>query len=388
MGKISTYSLNNGNENSDKYYKDISKFADKIIVEMENHIGVEVAYFKGFIKENNIEALRSDLEYSLELLIIGILWRTYINKAIRLRKIPQSVMIKLTKLRGNHNIKKPVDFTRGVLGTLFLDKEKNIKVKINLENFIKLLDWLEATGEFKHEVKRLRLWEKYFYNKSEKNIREILEKVLVLEENFELESNRYLQEYTKHLEKFHREVYKEYKWKEDYIFCGRKRVEYHMNMVGAEILNRAYREDYLKTQKRLVLLPACMRLNPKICKAVKTSMGYACARCSEGCKINKYSKLGERENFKVYIIHHQSEALKKKDIKEGTIGIIGVTCVLNLIEGGLNAKELGFVPQCVLLDYCGCKEHWNKDGFVTDINEKKFLEIEGYKKWFYDNIKC
>ncbi|WP_278244952.1 hypothetical protein [[Clostridium] dakarense] len=51
--------------------------------------------------------------------------------------------------------------------------------------------------------------------------------------------------------------------------------------------------------------------------------------------------------------------------------------MLNLISGGLKAKSLGYIPQCVVLDYCGCKSHWHTDGITTDINIKRLLYTIG-----------
>ncbi|WLD29947.1 MULTISPECIES: DUF116 domain-containing protein [unclassified Clostridioides] len=61
------------------------------------------------------------------------------------------------------------------------------------------------------------------------------------------------------------------------------------------------------------------------------------------------------------------------------VGIIGVACVLNLISGGWKVKNFGFVPQCVVLDYCGCKNHWHEKGIVTDINVDRLLYTIGIK---------
>ena len=68
----------------------------------------------------------------------------------------------------------------------------------------------------------------------------------------------------------------------------------------------------------------------------------------------------------------------KNKIKDGHIGIIGVACVLNLISGGLKAKN--FVPQCVFLDYCGCKDHWHDKGIITDINMSYLLYSLGIEE--------
>lgn len=96
--------------------------------------------------------------------------------------------------------------------------------------------------------------------------------------------------------------------------------------------------------------------------------------------MNKYDKLGKEYNFQVYIIPHESNITTNTNFKYGDIGIIGVVCVTNLISGGFKAKSLGFVPQCVFLDYCGCRAHWHESGIITEINEDKLLSTLGINK--------
>lgn len=59
------------------------------------------------------------------------------------------------------------------------------------------------------------------------------------------------------------------------------------------------------------------------------------------------------------------------------MGIIGVACILNLLSGGWKAKKLGYLPQCVLLYYCGCNGHWDGEGIVTGLNENKLQATLG-----------
>jgi hypothetical protein len=49
-------------------------------------------------------------------------------------------------------------------------------------------------------------------------------------------------------------------------------------------------------------------------------------------------------------------------------GIVGVACVLNLLSGGLKARRLGIPAQCILLDSCGCGNHWDIEGIPTVLN--------------------
>ncbi|WP_027624481.1 DUF116 domain-containing protein [Clostridium lundense] len=380
MKEIITYTLCNKDKNSNRYYEEVSIFTDEVISKIYNEANDWISDFKKFIVKNNIEKLRSNVEYLLELLMLGVLWTCYINKAILLKNTPKNILIKLADLREKENMKKLSDFFRGVLETLFLDKNSSHKVDYTLDNVKKLIQWLSATGEFKQEIKRLERWERFLSNKSEDEIKNFLLLIINLGEWFEIRSEEVLGIYTKNVNEFHNSTHKKHKWKEDYIYCGRKRVEYHLNMVGADILNRVYREEFLKTKEKRLLLPACMRLNFHNCKAYRTENGYVCKNCTKSCKINEYTKLGEKYNFQTYIIPHESSAFTKKKIKEDYIGIIGVACALNLISGGWKAKELRFIPQCVLLDYCGCRNHWHEKGIVTDINSDRLLYIIGIEK--------
>ena len=369
------YSLCNGREDSNKYYEHIASYGDKVIFHMNKDTHHIVKDFMDSVEKDHIESLRGELEYSLEVLILGVLWRCYITRAVALHPWEGVVLTMLSKLRKRHRLKKPVDSLRGILGTLYLSKEKESNIKGSFQNTAKLIDWLEATGEFTYEVKRLKNWLKFLSYRSEEQVSCIISKALELAKWFEYSSEAAIGRYTQGVEAFRQKVEKEYRWREDFIFCGRKRLEYHLNMAGAEILNRAYRQDFFNTKKKLLLLPSCMRIYQDKCRAFQGDIGYQCGGCNSQCPINGYTKLGQELGFQVYIIYHQSEAFKNADIKEGSIGIIGVTCALNLIAGGFNAKDLGFVPQCVLLDYCGCRDHWASEGIVTCINREQFLKV-------------
>ncbi len=117
-----------------------------------------------------------------------------------------------------------------------------------------------------------------------------------------------------------------------------------------------------------------MRAKSEACKANKTQEGFKCTGCTHDCIVNHITSLGQQYGFKVLIIPHASTAFSKLSVEKGEVGIVGIACVLNLISGGYKAKSLGFEPQCVLLDYCGCKKHWHEKGLQTRIY------LEGLRK--------
>ena len=380
MEKI-TYFLCESNESSTEFYKKNLNFSKKVLNKLEDNFPNDINDYMNYINKNNMEQLRSKSEYLLEILMIGVLWKEHVNKAISLSKIPRNILIKLSTLREKESIKKIVDINRGLLEYLFLNRRSNDKVKISLENYKKLVNYLKACGDYKEEAKRLEVWISYFFSLNKNKVEKILTSYLEFAKYFEDISQEVLGIYTKNVNLFLKNIDKKYKYREDFLFCSRKEVEYHLNMVGAQIMNEAYRKEFLKTKEKRLLLPSCMRIkDEKNCKAIKTEEGYICNSCSKNCNVNKYDKLGKKYNFQVYIIPHESSISVKNKIKDGHIGIIGVACVLNLISGGLKAKNLGFVPQCVFLDYCGCKDHWHDKGIITDINMSYLLYSLGIEE--------
>ena len=380
MGKI-TYFLCESNESSTEFYKKNLNFSKKVLNKLEDNFSNDINDYMNYINKNNMEQLRSKSEYLLEILMIGVFWKEHVNKAISLSKIPRNILIKLSTLREKESIKKIVDINRGLLEYLFLNRRSNDKVKISLENYKKLVNYLKACGDYKEEAKRLEVWISYFFSLNKNKVEKILTSYLEFAKYFEDISQEVLGIYTKNVNLFLKNIDKKYKYREDFLFCSRKEVEYHLNMVGAQIMNEAYRKEFLKTKEKRLLLPSCMRIkDEKNCKAIKTEEGYICNSCSKNCNVNKYDKLGKKYNFQVYIIPHESSISVKNKIKDGHIGIIGVACVLNLISGGLKAKNLGFVPQCVFLDYCGCKDHWHDKGIITDINMSYLLYSLGIEE--------
>jgi hypothetical protein len=82
--------------------------------------------------------------------------------------------------------------------------------------------------------------------------------------------------------------------------------------------------------------------------------------------------------FNVLMVAHGSSisALKNNDISlDQNTGVVGVSCLLNLISGGWLLEGMGIPAQCVLLDYCGCKAHWHDEGIPTSLNVEKLKQI-------------
>jgi uncharacterized protein len=388
MVKTITYSLINDADTSDYYYNDISCLTNNIFLKAESDLFPVINSYTLFLEYKILEVLRTKEEYVFDLLNAGTIMRIYHREAANLTYPEYFILSNLYKLRRKSKKLKPyIDWFRGIMGTYSLRKKDSDENEINfisLKTFTKVIRWMEATGEFREEVKRLKLFRKFLKSIPKERAIEYLRNIIQFSGWFEFEAGTVLKQYTFNIENYLREDYNEHLWKEDVIFCGRKEVEYHLSMVGAELMNRAFKENFKLTNKKAVLLPACMKLLPEgKCKAKKISLDYICTGCSPECKINKYTSIGKENGFEVHIIPHSSDFTKwlKHFAVGNDIGVVGVACPLNLTTGGLELKSLNVPAQCILIDYCGCKTHWDKEGIPTDINLDELIRtINGVEK--------
>jgi hypothetical protein len=388
MEEIITYSLKNGQKRSDQYYREIAAFSDEVLAEIKTQAADIVTDFQHFIEQNECETRHSFAEYAFELLILGVLCGVHGGTALKLADIPQRILSSLGKLRKRYPALKPmIDFWRGVLGTLFLTPQNEsggLPDDLTLQNLDRLLDWMTASGDFAEEVKRLRPWQEFMEGQKPPKLAATLKTATSLAAWFEHRSLEVLGRYTPNVDAFLAEKHPDYRWREDVIFCGRQRVEYHLYMVGSEILNRAFREAFLQTKRRVVLLPPCMKAKLEAgCLAQETPLGERCAACTPGCRVHQATKLGEKYGFDVFIMPHELSVFSNGGIspsKGEGVGIVGVSCPLTNMTGGWETKDMGVPAQGLLLDYCGCPWHWHEQGIATDINLHKLLEIMGIEE--------
>jgi len=380
MKNIITYSLRETSYSSDSFYNDLTAFTENILFEASKSLERHSNNYYEYVKTSQHETIRSKDEYLLELIMIGIFWNNYIHKASKTRRLPKIFLKQLYSLRRKSETLKPIiDYFRGYLAYELLIKQKDNTVQTyNLDACINLLEWLGATGEFNEEVIRLNKWIDFFKDKNKDEIEDILKLTILFSVYFYETGKQYFGKYTHNVTRFLNDSVKKYIHREDYFFISRTENEYFLNMFGAEIMNRQLKKEFDKSSKKAILLPTCMRKQPKNgCQAKSDGKELVCRQCNIDCNIGKVAKALELQNITPYLIPHSSDfskfLIKWKDNRE--TGLIGVACVLNLLTGGYEMKRLNIASQCIFLDYCGCQKHWDKNGIPTDLNICKLKQI-------------
>jgi hypothetical protein len=383
MPEIITYSLRNSEKRSDQYYEDIANFTDDLLCEIRTIYENKITDYMRFVQQNQIESLRSFEEYAFEYLMLGVYWWVNGRVASQLRGIPRSFLEKLGRWRKQSDFFKPgIDTLRGILGTRYLiSKNHHLKelATFTMEDFAQLLGWMAATGELNEEVKRLQPWQLYLGDLATQYSAAILRKSIELAIWFDTEAQKFLGVYTPNVDHFLNQIHPQYRWREDVFFCGRQSVEYHLNMVGTEILNRSFREDFNQTDRKVVILPPCMKAKlDSGCEAIETPLGERCMACTPGCRVHQLTKLGDKNGFTVLVMPHDLNVFSDDGheiSRESATGVVGVSCPLTNVLGGWEMKDMGVPAQGILLDYCGCPWHWHDEGIPTDINFQQLLAL-------------
>jgi hypothetical protein len=384
MTKIITYSLKNAHKNSEQFYRNLGEFTDQVLSEAEAQLAHILDVFLIWVEAHQEEELRSRPEYIFDLLVLGVLWEEHGQKVAGSSGRFQHTLARLVTLRKKVPLlKSGIDALRGLLGGLSIHStvSSGRSAFLSEVNLDRLLDWLAASGDFKEEVRRLRLWGRFFAGQGDAG--EFLQQVTAFASWFEAASLDALGAYTPNVEAYLAHNHPAHRWQEDFIFTGRGRVEYHLYMIGMEIMNRSFRAQFLAAEQKIIFVPPCMAApQDGSCQAKDTPYGAVCAHCTPSCQVNQITKYGEKFGIQVFMIPDSFSPLSDGDgAVAKSLGVLGVSCPVTITGGGFEMRRVGIPAQGVLLDHCGCHWHWDPGkGIVTEINFRqltRILEDEG-----------
>jgi hypothetical protein len=327
------------------------------------------------VEETRREPRRSEAEYLLEALTLGVLWRARGADATRREGAGRALVDALAAHRrgGGARVR---DGSTSLILSIDAPFEAGDPAP-TLRDLDRLLAWLVASGEYDDEVARLEGWEE-FLRADPFSASETLEEIVAFAIAFEAWSEHVLGIFTAGVTRFFRDDLPRRRWREDTIQCARRRTEYHLNMVGAEILNRAWRDAFLARERHVVVMPGCMRSREDAgCAAERTGQDLRCTGCTRGCAVLTASRIARRAGAEAVAVLHGSDFsrfLRSAALRGGNVGIVGVACVAGLLGAGWRAYAAGLPAQCVLLESSGC-EHWRDVARPTSLDLRELERV-------------
>lgn len=366
------YSLLADTSNPDEYYRDITIFARQSEAIMKENLTSIVEAFEQYCNENAIILNPANKELLFEAVLIGSFWNHHGGYANEASNALISTMKQLARLRKTErNTGKIADTARGIPGLKAMQKEKHKGsfLKPGIEGLQKLINWMEATGEFLCEARVFSKWLPFFAETGEGfafiAICSMRNSAMQIAEV----GKKLLGKYPAEVSSFQSEIKKTHLLREDGISVNRSEAEYHIAMLGAYFINQEENEKFLITSRKVLLVPACMKMAGKRCKAENKGFGEKCTGCNDNCQVNMLMAIGQQHHFEVWILKHSSDLSVWQNTLNNT-GIVGAACPATLLAGGYELKRLGIPVQCVVLDHCGCKQWTEKPAYSSlNINE-------------------
>jgi hypothetical protein len=372
-----TYDLRPDAATADEYYRDITELVDHVLDAGEPLRGLTEGYVRYLLQQGR-ECDRSHEELLLELLMLGVLWIARGREAILLTAHEHSLVTELVRERRLGRTTRR-DNSANQLLNFDVPLELNSVVP-SVSDLQKLNDWLLASGEYDEEVSRFNEWLS-FLGELKPHVRVSLNRILAFANDFECHAECALGRYTTRVNAFLIEQLPQRRQREDAIQCSRRRVEYHLNLLGAELLNRAWRSDFLGCQEQMVVLSGCLRQKGDSCRALRHDRTLRCCHCTKDCVVSMASHLAERHGKRALAVIHGSDYFRFLDQatpRRKATGIVGVACAPGILGAGLRAKARGFAAQCVVLHRSGCA-HWCNEEHTTsfDVGELERILIGG-----------
>lgn len=351
----------------------LRRFSDRFLAEAESRVGDLIDMHLAFAVSGGEEAVRSRGEYAIELLSLGILRREYGSMAMRTDVTTTTRLSELWRIRSEDpGRKREADRERA---DIFLDLLAAGEPREEGGDDRRLVDWLAATGEFVQEAQRLRPW---FSTSSAFGVDEFRQSTGELSDWFAPAAKEALGGWTGGVEAFRTMVLSARTSREDLFLVTRGETLYHLNMVGAEVMNRGFLPGYRTRPDKVVLVPGCMRSRgDDACRARRVGLDISCSRCHPDCEVAALDRLAEERNFRVFVVPHASTFtawLRHWRRDDGT-ALVAIACPLHLVTGGYEMRALGLEAQCVMLQYSGCKRHWDPEGIPTRVDKGHLLEV-------------
>jgi hypothetical protein len=369
-----TYTLRPSGAPATQYARGVTRLADETLAAGESLRPV-VERYAAFVSATGREAVRGLHEYLLEALALGVSWRARAADALRECGATRAFVDALAAHRRRGGA-RPRDGSNAWILSLDAPYEPG-HPSPTLPELDRLLAWLLASGEYDDEVARLDGWRAYLATRGDGDEAE-LEELVLFAMAFEAWSEHALGIYTAGVDAFLRDRLPRRRWREDTVQCARRRAEYHLNMIGAEILNRCWRAAFERCRRHVVVMPGCMRLRDDAsCAAERSGLDLRCTGCAAGCAVRGATAVARRAGAEAVAVVHGSDFsrfLRSPALAGGDVGLVGIACAPGLLGAGWRAYAAGLPAQCVLLDASGC-EHWRDAPVPTSMDAATLRRI-------------
>ncbi|MBU1101224.1 MAG: DUF116 domain-containing protein [Bacteroidetes bacterium] len=159
---------------------------------------------------------------------------------------------------------------------------------------------------------------------------------------------------------------------------SKKKFQYLLSMLEINLTNRINKSEFFKAEKKIALLPHCLRDLSKTCKSEVEGLDYVCKKCSKECYLNKVSALLSDHNIQPFIWKEASKGLlfnsKRQNVE--SLGVLGIACIPELANGMRLCARKSIPAIGIPLDANRCAR-WMGDFYDNSVNLSQLEKLLG-----------
>ncbi|MBR9998549.1 MAG: DUF116 domain-containing protein [Cyclobacteriaceae bacterium] len=160
--------------------------------------------------------------------------------------------------------------------------------------------------------------------------------------------------------------------------------QYHRIMLEVELVNRINKTRFQRADRRIALLPHCLRDLSRECRSAKEGFDVVCKGCSGNCFIHALNDLLLKYRVEPFIWMEGSFRKLYLDMKKENqvLGIFGIACLAELKSGMEKCLKYDIPALGIPLDANRCAR-WMGDFYPNSVNME---EVEKLLKRMNDNF--
>jgi len=155
--------------------------------------------------------------------------------------------------------------------------------------------------------------------------------------------------------------------RDDHSLRRSEKEKYLLEAVSFKIYDQLNREAFNRAGDTLIILPDCLSLHNPDCLKTDEKWGDRCRQCTDGCQANLVVALAESYGVDcVFSKRKLEEQIEHYADRSGSLGVIGIGCLMMLANGMRTAHDVGVPARGVLLSFSGC-DHWNDQPCASEF---------------------
>lgn len=330
------------NNTSDDLYFDLSYLTNKIRKHMKREFSSELEDFAEFHKISSYEGKRYENEYIVDILLIGVVWKEFIDKSLNISKYCYKLMEKYT-YDAKELGKLKTEFKNNIIKNKFYKnyygRNKDDKVALtNFNNFDTLVKYLACIKDYKEYYDRLCIWRDFLSNLRGEYCQRFLSKIISTYDSYYCKIDEklygYISGYDEYLAKIKLARYSQIDLFNIYV----PKSLVYLNLIGSQLVNEVNLSLLEEVQEKFCIMSSAYLTKGKKCTTPLTARGRLCDECSFDCRMSKIARIFKLYKYQVYITDVDFLKFENLNLEEN-VAIISFSDVSNLLKKYYNYRK-------------------------------------------------